>query len=237
VKVKFAFFTYKGYKAIVANKRDKSTKQQLAEGIKVATAEESDAAAASVSSDGSISPLSEDPCHGGFSGSISPLLEEEDSCNDGFSSDKEADITTQSRFKLASGELTYFRPKLLNVVIQSNTLEQSVSTRANTCSKCAQFSDNVQDPNGLIDSAGVAQCSHKAPLEKLHGCSTALKLFTDDTAFPMHKIIKQDEGGKKNLDAGGQYRTDPRSRFVIGIRIALPPQTALLQLWHRTCKN
>jgi hypothetical protein len=219
----------------------------------VAATEESDAATALVSSDGSISPLSEDqcndgfsgsisplsedPCHGGFSGSISPLSEEEDSCNDGFSGDKEADITTQSRFKLASGELTYFRPELLSVVIQSNTLEQSVSTRANTCSKCAQFSDSVQDPNGLIDSAGAAQCSHKAPLEKLHGCSTALKPFTDDTAFPMHKVIKQDEGGKKNLDAGGQYRTDPRSRFVIEIRIALPPQTALLQLWHRTCKN
>jgi hypothetical protein len=244
VKVKFAFFTYKGYKATVANKRDKSTKQQLAEGIRVAAAEESDAAAASVSSDGSIPPLLEDPCHGGFSGSISPLSEnpchggfsgsisqlseEEDSCNDGFSGDKEADITTQSRFKLAFGELTYFRPKLLSVVIQSNTLEQSVSTRANTCSKCAQFSDSVQDPNGLIDSAGAAQCSHKAPLEKLHGCSIALKPFTNDTAFPMHKIIKQDEGGKKNLDADGQYRTDPRSRFVIEIRIALPPQTALL---------
>ncbi len=27
-----------------------------------------------------------------------------------------------------------------------------LSTRANTCSKCAQFSDSVQDPNGLIDS-------------------------------------------------------------------------------------
>jgi hypothetical protein len=159
VKVKFAFFTYKGYKATVANKRDKSTKQQLAEGIRVATAEESDAAATSVSSDGSISPLSEDqcndgfsgsisplsedPCHGGFFGSISPLSEEEDSCNDGFSGDKEADITTQSRFKLASGELTYFRLELLSVVIQSNTLEQSISTRASTCSKCAQFSDSV----------------------------------------------------------------------------------------------
>jgi hypothetical protein len=71
VKVKFAFFTYKGYKTTVANKRDKSTKQQLAEGIRVAAVEESDAATASVSSDGSISPLSEDPCHGGFSGSIS----------------------------------------------------------------------------------------------------------------------------------------------------------------------
>ncbi len=175
MKVKFAFFAYKGYKATLANKRDKSTKQQLAEGIRVAAAEESDAAAASVSSDGSISPLSEDqcndgfsgsisplsedPCHGGFFGSISPLSEEEDSCNDGFSGDKEADITTQSRFKLASGELTYFRPELLSVVIQSNTLEQSVSTRASTCSKCAQFSDSVQDPNGLIDSAGAAQCS------------------------------------------------------------------------------
>jgi hypothetical protein len=68
VKVKFAFFTYKGYKATVANKRDKSTKQQLAEGIRVAAAEESDAAAASVSSDGSISPLSEDQCNDGFSG-------------------------------------------------------------------------------------------------------------------------------------------------------------------------
>jgi hypothetical protein len=143
VKVKFAFFTYKGYKVTVANKRDKSTKQQLAEGIRVATAEESDAAAASVSSDGLISPLSEDPCYGGFFGSIFPLSEEEDSCNDGFSGDKEADIITQSRFKLASGELTYFRPELLTVVIQSNTLEQSVSTRANTCSKCAQFSDSV----------------------------------------------------------------------------------------------
>jgi hypothetical protein len=55
VKVKFAF-TYKGYKAAVANKRDKSTKEQLAEGIRVAAAEESDATAASVSSDGSISP-------------------------------------------------------------------------------------------------------------------------------------------------------------------------------------
>jgi hypothetical protein len=120
---------YKGYKATVANKRDKSTKQQLVEGIRVATTEESDVVAASVSSDGSISPLSEDPCHGGFSGSISPLSEEEDSCNDGFFGDKEADITTQSRFKLASGELTYFRPKLLSVVIQSNTLEQLVSTR------------------------------------------------------------------------------------------------------------
>jgi hypothetical protein len=63
-----------------------------------------------------------------------------------------------SRFKLASGELTYFTPELLSVVIQSNTLEQSVSTRASTCSKCAQFSDSVQDPNGLIDSAGAAQC-------------------------------------------------------------------------------
>jgi hypothetical protein len=62
--------------------------------------------------------------------------------------------------------LTYFRPELLSVVIQSNTLEQSVSTRANTCSKCAQFSDNVQDLNGLIDSAPPP------PLEKLHGCST-----------------------------------------------------------------
>jgi hypothetical protein len=87
------------------------------------------------------------------------LSKEEDSCNDGFSGDKEADITTQSKFKLASGELTYFRPKLLSVVIQSNTLEQSVSTRASTCSKCAQFSDSVRDPNGLIDSAGAAQCS------------------------------------------------------------------------------
>jgi hypothetical protein len=174
VKVKFAF-TYKGYKAAVANKRDKSTKQQLAEGIRVAIAEESDAAAALVSSDGSISPLSEDqcndgfsgsisplsedPCHGDFSGSISPLSEEEDSCNDGFFGDKEADITTQSRFKLASGELTYFRPELLSFVIQSNTLEQSISTRASTCSKCAQFSDSVRDPNGLIDSAGTAPCS------------------------------------------------------------------------------
>jgi hypothetical protein len=174
VKVKFVF-TYKGYKAAVANKRDKSTKQQLAEGIRVVVAEESDAAAASVSLDGLISPLSEDqcndgfsgsisplledPCHGNFSGSISPLSEEEDSCNDGFSGDKEADITTQSKFKLASGELTYFRPELLSVVIQSNTLEQSVSTRASTCSKCAQFSDSVRDPNGLIDSAGAAQCS------------------------------------------------------------------------------
>jgi hypothetical protein len=65
----------------------------------------------------------------------------------------------QSRFKLASGELTYFRPELLSVVIQSNTLEQSVSRRASTCSKCAQFSDSVQDPNGLIDSTGAAQCS------------------------------------------------------------------------------
>jgi len=225
VKVKFAFFTYKGYKATVANKRDKSTKQQLAEGIRVATAEESDATTASVSSDGSISPLLEDPCHGGFSGSISPLSEKEDSCNDGISGDKEADITTQSRFKLASGELTYFRPELLSVVIQSNTLEQSVSTR-NICSKCAQFSDNVQDPNGLIDSAGAAQCSHKAPLEKLHGCSTALKLFTDDTAFPMHKIIKQDEGGKKNLDAGGQYRTSARwstSSLSFSLRPFLAP--------------
>jgi hypothetical protein len=169
MKVKFAFFTYKGYKAAVANKRDKSTKQQLAVGIPVA-------AAASVSSDGSISPLSEDqcndgfsssisplsedPCHGSFSGSISPLSEEEDSCNGGFSGDKEADITTQSRFKLASGELTYFRPDLLSVVIQSNILEHSVSTRASTCSKCAQFSDSVRDPNGLIDSAAAAaQCS------------------------------------------------------------------------------
>ncbi len=141
----------------------------------MAAAEEFDAAAASVSSDGSISPLSEDqcndgisgsisplsedPCHGDFSGSISPLSEEEDSCNDDFSGDKEADITTQSRFKLASGELTYFRPELLSVVIQSNTLEQSVSTRTSTCSKCAQFSDSVRDPNGLIDSAGAAQCS------------------------------------------------------------------------------
>jgi hypothetical protein len=111
VKVKFAFFTYKGYKATVANKRNKSTKQQLAEGIKVVAAEESDVATKLVSLDGSISPLSEDqcndgfsgsisplsedPCHGGFSGSISPLSEEKDSCNDGFSGDKEADITTQ----------------------------------------------------------------------------------------------------------------------------------------------
>jgi hypothetical protein len=88
------------------------------------------------------------------------LSEEEDSCNGGFSGDKEADITTQSRFKLASGELTYFRPELLSVVIQSNTLEQLVSTRASTCSKCAQFSDSVRDPNGLNDSAAAAaQCS------------------------------------------------------------------------------
>jgi hypothetical protein len=67
----------------------------------------------------------------------------------------------------------------------------------------------------------------------------ALKPFTDDNAFPMHKIIKQDEvrEEKKKLDAGGQYRTDPRSRFAIGIRIALPPQSALLQLWDRTCKK
>ncbi len=72
MKVKFAF-TYKGYKAAVANKRDKSTKQQLAEGIRVVATEESDVAAASVSSDGSISPLSEDQCNDGFSGSISPL--------------------------------------------------------------------------------------------------------------------------------------------------------------------
>ncbi len=203
----------------------------------MAATEESDAATALVSSDGSIfplsedqcndgfsgsiSPLSKDPCHGGFFGSISPLSEKKDSCNDGFSGDKEVDITTQSRFKLTSGELTYFRPELLSVVIQSNTLEQSVSTRASTCSKCAQFFDSVQDPNGLIDSVGAAQCSdsnytnphvaarpvdddfmnssdsfpasmaqrialillplmtsppppppHKAPLEKLHGCST-----------------------------------------------------------------
>ncbi len=55
--------------------------------------------------------------------------------------------------------MTYFRTELLSVVIQSNTLEQSVSTRASTCSKCAQFFDSVQDPNGLIDSAGAAQCS------------------------------------------------------------------------------
>ncbi len=47
----------------------------------------------------------------------------------------------------------------MSVVIQSNTLEQSVSTRASTCSKCAQFSDSVRDPNGLIDSAGATQCS------------------------------------------------------------------------------
>ncbi len=161
MKVKFAFFTYKGYKATMANKRDKSTKQQLVEGIRVATTSvSSDGSISPLSKDqcndgfsGSISPLLEDPCHGSFSGSISPLSEEEDSCNDGFFGDKEADITTQSRFKLASGELTYFRPELLSVVIQSNTLEQSVSTRASTCNKCAQFSDSVQDPNGLIDSA------------------------------------------------------------------------------------
>jgi hypothetical protein len=55
--------------------------------------------------------------------------------------------------------LTYFIPELLSVVIQSNTLEQSVSTRASTCSKCAQFSNSVRNPNGLIDSAGAAQCS------------------------------------------------------------------------------
>ncbi len=194
MKVKFAFFTYKGYKATVANKRDKSTKQQLAEGIRVAAAEEFDAAAAefdaaaaSVSPDGSISPLSEDPCHGGFSGSISPLSEEEDSCNDGFSGDKEADITTQSRFKLASGELTYFRPELLSVFIQSNTLEQSVSTRVNTCSKCAQFSNSVQDPNGLIDSAPPLQMQHNdqisLPTEAVKGlnhyCSTRYNLITN----------------------------------------------------------
>jgi hypothetical protein len=45
----------------------------LAQGIKVAAAEESDAAATSVSLDGSISPLLEDQCNDGFSGSISPL--------------------------------------------------------------------------------------------------------------------------------------------------------------------
>jgi len=58
----------------------------------------------------------------------------------------------------------------LSVVIQSNTLEQSVSTRANTCSKCAQFSDSVQDPNGLIDSPPPPP--PPPPLEKFHGCST-----------------------------------------------------------------